>query len=174
MFYGSGLLWMANLAAINLAAIAIFVMLGFRNLRHDEEKRYFRRRFTISVVLVLLLTFPLVAFLQQAIRQNRDERFVRTTLSEFAREVLDEEAQLVSFRLDAKDPVKGWRYVVATVYSPRLPDRDEAVRLREELEERLGQIELRLTVNPVNTYRENPEEGSISERPKRLSPGDGE
>jgi len=170
MFYGSTLLWLANLAAINLAAITIFVVLGFRQIRHDEDKRYFRRRFTLSVVLVLLLTFPLVAFLQRTIRQTREERYARKLLNDFAVNVLDEEAQLVDFRLEAEDPRKGWRNVVATIYSPRLPDRREAVELRKELEKELGEVELRLSVNPVNTYRENPEEGSISERPKPRAP----
>lgn len=167
MLYGSALLWMANLAAINLAAISIFIMLGFRDARRDEDQSLFRRQFTISTVLVLLLTVPLVAFLQQTVKQSRNERQTRETLNNFAQKVLDEEAQLVSFRLGHFDPSKGWRYVTATITSPRMPDRIEALELREDLEGFLGPIELRLTVNPVNTYRENPVEGSISERPKR-------
>lgn len=167
MLYGSALLWMANLAAINLAAISIFVTLGFRKLRKGEEEKQFRRKLSISAFLVLLLTFPLVAFLQQTVKQSREERAAKQILTTFAAEVLDEEAQLASFRLGSVDPRKGWRYVVATIDSPRLPDRIEALDLREALEEHLGPIELRLTVTPVYTYRENPEEGSISERPKR-------
>lgn len=170
MIYGSALLWLANLAAINLAAIAIFVMLGFRKIREGEGEKHFRRRVSISAVLVLLLTFPLVAFLQQTIRQGREERTARLALSSFATEVLDEEAQLVNFRLGSRDPRTGWRLVVATISSPRLPHRQEVVDLREQLEDTLGQTDLRLTVNPVYTYRENPMEGSISERPKRVVP----
>ena len=168
MLYGSALLWLANLAAINLAAIAILVLLGFRKLRQDEEERQFRRRVTLSAVMVVLLTFPLLAFLQRTVHQNRDERMARQALTDFAQQVLDEESQLVSFRLGSVDPLNGWRYVVATIYSPKLPERSEVVELREQLESHLGKIELRLTVNPVYTYRENPVEGSISERPKRI------
>jgi uncharacterized hydrophobic protein (TIGR00271 family) len=167
MMYGSALLWIANLAAINLAAISVFVMLGFRKLRQHEEARHFRRSFTFSAVLVGLLVFPLVAFLQKTVEQTRDEKSAKQTLVRFAHDILDEEAELVSFRVTNVDPRKGWRYVVATISSPRLPDRIEALDLREELEVHLGKIELRLTINPVHTYRENPEEGSISERPKR-------
>lgn len=168
MIYGSALLWIANLAAINLAAISIFMLLGFRTVRLDEDERHFKRRFAISVVLVVLLTFPLIAFLQRTVQRSREERLTRQVLDRFAHKVLDEEAQLVSFRVGAVDPKKGWRYVLVTISSPRLPDRIEALELREALEDHLGQLELRLTVNPVHTYRENPREGSISERPKRM------
>lgn len=167
MLFGSTLLWLANLAAINLAAIAIFVMLGFRKIRHGEGHKQFRRRVTISAVLVLLLTFPLIAFLQQTIRQSREEKTARVALMQFATEVLDEEAQLNSFRVGAVDPRSGWRTVVATFYSPRLPERAEVQMLREELVDAMGEIELRVIINPVYTFRENPVEGSISERPKR-------
>lgn len=169
LVYGSALLWMANLAAINLSAIAIFVLLGFRRIRADEERRGFRRRITLSIVLVLLLTIPLLVFLQQTVNQSRDERFLRQVMTGFARE-LDTEAEMVSVRLGGRDPVYGWRRVVVTIYSPRLPERDEVVELREKLEEVLGKVELKLTVNPVHTYRENPLEGSISDRPKPLNP----
>lgn len=168
MIVGSALLWIANLAAINLAAIAVFVMLGFRKVRHDEDRKYFRRRLTVSAVLVLLLTFPLLAFLQQTIETSRNERMLRESLTKFAQNILDQDAELVSVRLGRQDPIHGWRKVNATVSSPRLPDRMEVLELREELEAFLGTIELKLTVNPVHTYRENPIEGSISERPKRL------
>ena len=168
LIVGSALLWIANLAAINLAAIAIFMMLGFRKERHDEDRKQFRRRLTLSAVLVLLLTFPLLAFLNQTIETSRNERMLRESLSNFSHKVLDQEAELVSVRLGNRDPLHGWRKVYATVSSPRLPDRMEVLELREELEEFLGKIELKLTVNPVHTYRENPIEGSISERPKRL------
>ena len=175
MLYGSTLLWLANLAAINLAAILIFVLLGFRKIRKDEDQKHFRRRVSISAVLVLLLTFPLVAFLQQTIRQSREQKTARETLMNFAVEVLDEEAQLDSFRVGAVDPRTGWRHVVATFYSPRLPDRSEVIDLRETLAESMGSIELRVIVNPVYTFRENPVEGSISERPKRkVAPEDQE
>lgn len=169
LVYGSALLWMANLAAINLSAIAIFLLLGFRRLRQDEEGKHFRRRLTISIVLVLLLTIPLLAFLQQTVSQVRNERYLRQTMTRFSR-ALDSEAELVSVRLGTKDPLYGWRRVVATIYSPRLPERDEVVQLREKLEEELGSVELRLSVNPVHTYRENPLEGSISDRPKPITP----
>jgi uncharacterized hydrophobic protein (TIGR00271 family) len=175
MVYGSALLWIANLAAINLAAILVFVLLGFRKIRKDEDQKHFRRRVSISAVLVLLLTFPLVAFLQQTIQQSREQKTARETLTRFAVEVLDEEAQLDSFRVGAVDPRTGWRYVVATFYSPRLPDRSEVIELRETLAETMGSIELRVIVNPVYTFRENPVEGSISERPKRkVAPEDQE
>lgn len=167
MMGGSALLWMANLAAINLSAISVFLMLGFRNARPDEDRKIFRRHFAISVVLVVLLTFPLVGFLMQTVQHSRDERYTLHTLTDFAQNVLDEEAQLVSYRLGTYDSAKGWRHVTATISSPRLPDRIEAMELREKLEAKLGTIELRLTINPVQTYRENPLEGSISERPKR-------
>ncbi len=167
LMYGSALLWIANLAAINLAAISIFVMLGFRQVRRDEDMKSFRRRFTISAILVGLLAFPLVAFLQQTVKQSREQEGARKILTAFAHDVLDEEAELVSFRVSNVDPSNGWRYVTVTISSPRLPNRIEALDLREELEEQLGKIELRLSVNPVHTYRENPVEGSISERPNR-------
>ena len=56
---------------------------------------------------------------------------------------------------------------MATFYSPRLPERAEVQMLREELVDAMGEIELRVIINPVYTFRENPVEGSISERPKR-------
>ena len=167
MFYGSALLWIANLAAINLAAISIFVLLGFRQIRHDEEVKQFRRRVTLSAFLVVLLVFPLVAFLQNTVQRSREERVARKILTTFAQDALDQDAQLVSFRLGSFDPREGVRYVVCTISSPALPDRVDAIDLRKQLEQELGPIELRLTVNPVNVYREKYREGSISERPKR-------
>lgn len=162
LVYGSVLLWLANLAAINLAAILIFLLVG---MSREADLSLLRRRFLISATLVLLLTFPLLAFLQQTVTRSRDERLLRESLTRFSREVLDREAELVSFRLGRLDPEYGWRPVMAMIYSPRLPDRDEVLALRDELEGHLGQVDLKLTVNPVHTYRENAMEGSISDRP---------
>ncbi len=170
MVYGSTLLWLANLAAINLSAIVIFAMLGFRRVLAAETDKKFRRRFAVSAVLVGLITLPLLAFLQQTIDRSREEKAVRASLVRFTHEVLDVEAELVDVRLENADPATGWRRVVATVYSPRLPERDEVLSLRAELEKRLGDIDLKLTVNPVHTYRENPEQGSISDRPNSVNP----
>ena len=145
-------------------------MLGFRRVLAAETDRKFRRRFTVSAVLVGLITLPLLAFLQQTIDRSREEKAVRALLVRFTHEVLDSESELVDVRLENEDPSTGWRRVVATVYSPRLPEREEVVVLREELERRLGEVDLKLTVNPVHSYRENPEQGSISDRPNSVAP----
>ncbi len=169
VFYGSALLWMANLAAINLAALSIFVVLGFRKKREGEAATEFRRQVAISGLMVALLTVPLVHFLSQTVTDTRVNREIREMLRGFAQTSLSENADLVEFHRGAYDPTEEWTPIFAVFRSPRLPDRDEVIWLRASLEARLGgPVELNLTVNPVHVYEENPQEGSISDRPRPL------
>lgn len=170
IFYGSVLLWMANLAAINLAAIAVFLTLGFRGQRHDEHRKDFRRQLTLSVILVVLLTIPLVHFLRQTIADIRLDRRINEVTLEFARQTLYPDAAVLEVRRQLFDPAKNWTPLFITISSPKLPSRQDVLMLKQELEVFLGPVELNLTVNPVHQYKENAEEGSISDRPRPLDP----
>lgn len=169
VFFGSALLWAANLAAINLAAITIFVMLGFRQQRSGEPHPEFRRQVTVSALLVALLTVPLVHFLSQTVSETRSNREIREVLRSFASGVLQNDAELLDFRRGPYQPNTQWTPIHATFSSPRLPSRSEIIQLRATLESRLGQpIDLNVSINPVHVYKENPQEGSISDRPRPL------
>lgn len=166
--YGSALLWMANLAAINLAAIAIFLGLGFREQRRDEGRREFRRQLMLSVFLVVLLTVPLIHFLRQTVTNIRTDRQLKVMIQNYVHEHIDPEAEVLEVRRDNFDSKNGWTPIFARLSSPKLPDREHVLELRKNIEVFLGPTELNLSVNPVHRYKENPEEGSISDRPRPI------
>lgn len=170
VFYGSMLLWTANLAAINLAAIAIFLMLGFHGRRDGEGLHQFRRQVAVSIVLVLLVTMPLVHFLVDTIQQTRNEKQIRAILTEHARS-LDSDAELVALEWGPHLTREDWTRVTATIRTPKLPERGQAFSLRAALESALARpVDLNLKVNPVYEYKENPEESQIYERPRPVRP----
>ncbi len=167
IFYGSLLLWLSNLAAINLAAIVVFIILGFGN-PHSRDKSQFKRNLTISLGLVIMLTIPLAYFLMDTIEQTHTEKEIRYVLTDFLNE-LEEEAELVELEWGPHLKEPYWTRIIATIRTPKLPNYEQIFKLRVELQNRLGKaVDLTVKVNPVYEFKDNPHGSQIYERPNLI------
>lgn len=166
IFYGSLLLWAANLAAVNLSAILVFWALGFGTKTSPQTLHEFRRHLAISIGIVLLLTLPLLHILLETARESRYRKLIAQTITDsFRNQDYQADIDGLEWGADLKRP--NWLRVVATVRTPELPERERVFRLRTELESVLGQaVSLTLRINPVVEYREDGEGSVILERPK--------
>lgn len=170
VFSGSLLLWVANLAAVNLSAILVFWALGFGDKSSDETVHEFRRHLAISVAIVVLLTLPLLHILRDTVKESRYRKLIQKIVSESLRSQ-DYEADIDALEWGPDLKRDGWLRVVATVRIPQLPEQEEIFRLRAELESSLGQpVALTMRINPVVEYREIVGESTILERPKPRRP----
>ena len=166
VFYGSLLLWVANLAAVNLSAILVFWALGFGDKSSGETIHEFRRHFAISLAIVGLLTLPLLHILRDTIKESRYRKLIQQIVSQ-SLQSQDYQADIDGLEWGPDLQREGWLRVVATVRAPQLPEQEDVFRMRAALEASLGQaVDLTLRINPVVEYRESFNESTILERPK--------
>jgi len=93
---GALLLFLANLIAIAVAGVVIFLLLGIRPPRARDHR--LRRAFFVSLLLLIAVSIPLVLILHNSVRQSQMESAVQAaTLAQIAR--WESEAELVDVRI---------------------------------------------------------------------------
>jgi uncharacterized hydrophobic protein (TIGR00271 family) len=142
---GAFLLFLANIAAISLAGVIVFILLGVRSQTwQPETNRRIRRGLMGFVLLVLVIAIPL-GIIMAGIVQHAD---TRNEIREVLMERMDAwEGQLVDFE---HETAQGRLLVVATVRSVDPLEASAADEIAEALEERLDRpVMLEIVTLPV-------------------------
>jgi len=138
---GAGLLFLTNLATINLTGAAMFILLGFRPTR-DENERRVRRGITFAIVGLLLVLIPLGISTVTLVQQAQRDSAIRTILVEnFADEVVEiEDIQL-------KPSPDGYTIRFTAYVYDEANDDTLITQIREELQEAVkAPVQLRVRV----------------------------
>ncbi len=127
---GAFLLFLANIAAISLAAGVGFPLLGIRpQTWGPESRRRLWQRLFASLFLLLVIAVPLGAIMSRTVRNAAQEQTVREILTRY---VTAENGQLVNLEIEEK---KGSLLVVATMRSTQPFDQEMVDGLAEALNE---------------------------------------
>jgi uncharacterized hydrophobic protein (TIGR00271 family) len=111
---GAFLLFVANIAAISLAGVIVFMLLGIRpQIWQPEAQRQVSRRLIGFIFLLLVIAIPLGIIMRGVIQNTAEERAVREILTQYMEA---EEGRLVSLELERR---KADLLVVATVHATR-------------------------------------------------------
>ncbi len=142
---GAVLLFLINLAAINVAGSIVFLLLGFRPRLGERHRRlWFRRGLTVSVFLFLLIVAILGGLLTQSAHRARQGALIQETLA--AELAAWGEARLVDLVWEADGEAL---QVEARVRGVQQADADVASVARA-LSRRLGRpVTLYLVLEPV-------------------------
>lgn len=143
---GAMLLFLINLAAINLAGSVVFLLLGFRPRLGERHRRlWFRRGLTVSVLLFLLIGAILGGLLTQSAHRARQEALIRQTLS--AELATRGEARLTGLTWETDG--QGVQVEARIRCAQEAADVDSAA-IAQALSQRLGRpVTLYLIVEPV-------------------------
>jgi uncharacterized hydrophobic protein (TIGR00271 family) len=109
---GAFLLFLANIAAISLAGVIVFILLGVRSQTwHPEAHRRIRRGLIGFVLLVLVIAIPLGIIMAGIVQRSNTRNEIRQVLTE---RVDTRDRELVDFEHQTE---QGRLLVVATVRS---------------------------------------------------------
>jgi len=130
---GAFLLFLANIAAISLAGVIVFVLLGVRSQSwQPETNRRMRRGLVGFVLFVLVIAVPLGIIMAGIVRQDDTRQQIRQVLTE---SMAAHDTQLVQFEHQAQ---QGRLLVVVTVRSvepmPQAAADEVALALRQRLD----------------------------------------
>jgi uncharacterized hydrophobic protein (TIGR00271 family) len=142
---GSLLLFVTNIAAISLAGVIIFLMLGVRpEIWLPEAKKRVRRSLVAFVILLILIAIPLGVIMNSILRDTARQRAIQAVLQE---QVVSDDRELVEVEYR---PTGGSMLVVATVRSKEPIDQDAVDDAAAALNQRLDQpVILELVTLPV-------------------------
>jgi uncharacterized membrane protein len=147
---GAFLLFAANIAAISLAGVIVFTLLGIRpQIREPEAQEQISRRLIGFIVLLLVIAIPLGIIMRDVIRDTAEERAVREILTQY---VEAKEGRLVNLELERR---KADLLVVATVHVIHPLDQETVEDLEALLSAHLDHlVQLEMIVLPVIRARE--------------------
>jgi APA family basic amino acid/polyamine antiporter len=142
---GAFLLFVANIAAISLAGVIVFMLLGIRpQIRQPETQRQVSRRLFGFILLLLVIAIPLGIIMRGVIRDIAEERAVREILTQY---VEAEEGRLVNLELERR---KADLLVVATVHATQPLSQETVEDLEALLSGHLDHlVQLEMIVLPV-------------------------
>jgi uncharacterized hydrophobic protein (TIGR00271 family) len=142
---GAFLLFAANIAAISLAGVIVFMLLGIRpQIRQPEAQRHIWRGLIGFFLLLLVIAIPLVVIMRGAIRDEAQERTVREILTQ---QVEAREGRLVALELERR---KADLLVVATVHAAQPLSQETVEDLEALLSAHLDHlVQLEMIVLPV-------------------------
>lgn len=142
---GAFLLFLANIAAISLAGVIIFILLGVRSQAwQPETNRRIRRGLVGFVLLVLVIAIPLGVIMVGIVRQADTRNEIREVLTEH---MGAREGDLVEFEHETDE---GRLLVVATVRSVDPPQGSAVDEMAGALQERLDRpVTLEVVTLPV-------------------------
>jgi uncharacterized hydrophobic protein (TIGR00271 family) len=141
---GATLLFLTNLVAISFAGIVVFIILGFRPKGFFADHRLLSRSVTISAILVLVVTIPLIVL---SVRFVNDIKFNETLRSTVLSELSDyPNAQLVSIDTNTAGQTL---QIQVTARISRQPNYQEVLALQKALAVSLQRtVSLQLIVIP--------------------------
>jgi uncharacterized hydrophobic protein (TIGR00271 family) len=143
---GAFLLFVANIAAISLAAGVVFFLLGIRpQIWGPESRRQLWSWLAVLLVVLMVIAIPLGVISVGIVREATQERIIEAVLIEHL--AAEEGQQLVTLEVsgEAKSPL-----IVATIRSPQLFDQKKTDDLAQALSERLGHpVQLEVVTLPV-------------------------
>jgi uncharacterized hydrophobic protein (TIGR00271 family) len=142
---GAFLLFVANIAAISLAGVIVFMLLGIRpQIRQPEAQQQISRRLIGFIILLVVIAIPLGIIMRGAIQDAAQERTIREILTEH---VEAREDRLVTLELERR---KADLLVVATVHATEPLTPEEVEDLEALVSGRLGHlVQLEMIVLPV-------------------------
>jgi uncharacterized membrane protein len=142
---GAFLLFLANIAAISLAGVIVFILLGVRSQTWQPEmNRRIRRGLVGFVILVLVIAIPLGIIMAGIVQHAETRNEIREVLVE---RMDAREGELVDFEHES---VRGRLMVVATVRSADPLDGSAADEIAGALRERLDRpVTLEIVTLPV-------------------------
>jgi APA family basic amino acid/polyamine antiporter len=142
---GAFLLFAANIAAISLAGVLVFMLLGIRSqIRQPEAQQQFSRRLIGFIILLVVIAIPLGIIMRGTIRDAAEERAVREILTE---QVEARESRLVSLEMERR---KADLLVVATVHATQPLSQETVEDLEALLSAHLDHlVQLEMIVLPV-------------------------
>jgi uncharacterized hydrophobic protein (TIGR00271 family) len=142
---GALLLFVANIAAISLAAGVVFILLGIRpQVWARDSRRQLRRRMAAASLMLLVVAVPLGLLFAGIVRDARQERAAEAVVAEYVREA---GADLVG--LEANEQGQEL-VVVATIRSSQAIDEEWVEGLADALETVLdAPVRLDVVVLPV-------------------------
>jgi uncharacterized hydrophobic protein (TIGR00271 family) len=132
IYLGSFLLFLTNLAGINLSGILIFGLLGFVFHSPGESRKRFFGHLRLSILLVILLSIPLGYMMNRVYHKNMTENLIRKTIIKRV-ETLPK-SELVKLRWHEE---RGRIIILAVIYSPEVPERKFSEDTKKNIEEML-------------------------------------
>ncbi len=129
IYLGSFLLFLTNLAGINLSGILIFGLLGFAFHAPAESRSRFFRHLRLSILLVILLSVPLGYMMNRVYHKNMTENSIRKTIT-ISLENLPK-SELIKLRWHEE---KGKIIILAVIYSPAVPNRQFSEDMKNSIE----------------------------------------
>jgi len=147
---GAFLLFVANIAAISLAGVIVFMLLGIRpQIWQPEAQRQVSRRLIGFILLLLVIAIPLGIIMRDVIRDTAEERAVREILTQYMEA---EGGRLVTLELERR---KADLLVVATVHATQPLSQETVEDLEALLSGHLDHlVQLEMIVLPVIRSRE--------------------
>jgi uncharacterized hydrophobic protein (TIGR00271 family) len=142
---GAFLLFVANIAAISLAGVLVFMLLGIRpQIRQPETQRHIWRGLIGFVLLLLVIAIPLAVIMNGIVRETAARQAIQEVLKA---QVAAQEGELVEF--EYREEREGL-LVIATVRSAQSFDQVVVDHLAEALSGRLDRpMTLEVVVLPV-------------------------
>jgi uncharacterized hydrophobic protein (TIGR00271 family) len=142
---GAFLLFLANIAAISLAGVIVFILLGVRSQAwQPETNRRIRRGLIGFVLLVLVIAIPLGIIMAGIVRHADTRNEIREVLTE---QMAAREGELVDFEHQTE---QSRLVVIATVRSTESLEASAADEMVVALRERLGRrVTLEVITLPV-------------------------
>ena len=141
---GAALLFLTNLATINLAAAGMFILLGFRPTR-DERASRVQRSIVFAIMGVLLILIPLAVSTVTLARQATRESAVRTILLERLGEEIVEVDDI-----EIAEASNGYTVGFTAYIYGEVSDTSLIAQIRDELSEATGTpVSLRVRVVPA-------------------------
>jgi APA family basic amino acid/polyamine antiporter len=147
---GAFLLFAANIAAISLAGVLVFMLLGIRpQIRQPEAQQHIWRGLIGFIILLLVIAIPLAVIMRGVIRNTAEEQTVREFLTQY---VEDEGGRLANLEMERR---KADLLVVATVHATQPWDQETVEDLEALLSGHLDHlVQLEVIVLPVVRARE--------------------
>jgi APA family basic amino acid/polyamine antiporter len=142
---GAFLLFAANIAAISLAGVIVFMLLGIRpQIRQPETRRHIWRGLIGFALLLLVIAIPLAVIMSGIVRETAARQTIQETLKE---QIATQGGELVEFEYrEERDGL----LVIVTVRSAQLFDQAAVDHLAEALSGRLDRpMTLDVVVLPV-------------------------
>lgn len=150
VFIGGLLTFLTNAVAITFAACIVFLLLGVRPARREEDQRQLYRNLLLAIIALLVLMAPLGVVLNQTFQRNQ----YQTQAQEIILETIvdwDEQARLATYDVDFEN-VQGFRQkmsITGTVFIPEASDDYDTLELETRLQTELRpEVTLELFILP--------------------------
>lgn len=137
---GSFLLFLANMIAINVAAIAMFEVAGFSNdfcrngICTSEKENRTRYRILFPVILLIVISIPLAFIMFRTYSQASTEKVIHNSLTE-SLDMIAPHSTLISSKYDKTDN----RFVIDAAFrTTKIIDPENIRQMENLLELRLG------------------------------------